>query len=66
MNTPTPNDPFSVLGLPREASEEQIRARYLEVPHKTKLCPYRSEPSEDHFQTSWQKVQLVSCRPDYF
>ena len=31
MNTPTSNDPFSVLGLPREASEEEIRARYLEL-----------------------------------
>jgi len=31
MTTTTSNDPFSVLGLPREAGEAEIRARYLEL-----------------------------------
>ena len=29
MNTATSRDPFSVLGVPQGASEEEIRARYL-------------------------------------
>lgn len=31
MNTPESSDPFSVLGLPCEAGEGEIRARYLEL-----------------------------------
>lgn len=31
MNASNPDDPFLVLGLPREASEAEIRARYLEL-----------------------------------
>lgn len=31
MNSPTSGDPFTVLGLPRESSEGEIRARYLEL-----------------------------------
>lgn len=31
MNSPTSDDPFLVLGLPREASEAEVRARYLEL-----------------------------------
>jgi len=34
MNAESPNSPFSVLGVPREASEEEIRARYLELVKK--------------------------------
>lgn len=31
MNSTTSSDPFSILGVPRDASEETIRARYLEL-----------------------------------
>ena len=31
MNTSTSNDPFKVLRVPKDASEAEIRARYLEL-----------------------------------
>lgn len=31
MTTSTSDDPFLILGLPREANETEIRARYLEL-----------------------------------
>jgi curved DNA-binding protein CbpA len=43
MNTTSPADPFTVLGVPREASEEQIRARYLEL---VKQHPPDREPEK--------------------
>jgi hypothetical protein len=31
MSTSIPSDPFAVLGLPRDAGETEVRARYLEL-----------------------------------
>lgn len=31
MDISTPSDPFDVLGVPKDASEAEIRARYLEL-----------------------------------
>ncbi len=41
MNPSTPSDPFAVLGLPREAGETEVRARYLEL---VKQFPPDREP----------------------
>jgi curved DNA-binding protein CbpA len=31
MNHPASGDPFQVLGVPRDAGEDEVRARYLEL-----------------------------------
>lgn len=41
MNTPVSSDPFAVLGVPNQASEAEIRARYLEL---VKQFPPDREP----------------------
>lgn len=41
----TPPDPFAILGLPREAGEAEVRARYLELVKK-----YPPERDPDKFR----------------
>ncbi|QDU61948.1 Chaperone protein DnaJ [Planctomycetes bacterium Pan216] len=43
MNNSASDDPFMTLGLPRIASEEQIRSRYLEL---VKQFPPEREPQK--------------------
>jgi curved DNA-binding protein CbpA len=43
MNSSTPGDPFAVLGLPLQASEAEIRARYLEL---VKQYPPERDPDK--------------------
>ena len=43
MNSPTAADPFKTLGVRPDASEAQIRARYLEL---VKRYPPESEPDK--------------------
>jgi len=45
MNSSTASDPFTILGVPPDASEEEVRARYLEL---VKQFPPERHPEKFH------------------
>jgi curved DNA-binding protein CbpA len=55
MNAPNSLDPFQVLGLPTDATEAEIRARYLAL---VKQFPPERDPDKFHeFHTAFQAAK---------
>lgn len=62
-NASTRTDPFRVLGVPREASEEEIRSRYLQL---VKQFPPEREPERFReiraaYETARDPLALADC-----